>query len=455
MKIRTGFIVFVVIAVLLSENLFTACSSDGAEMSSLVTPNTQWVEKTYTVVFDANGGKGAQVTQVFAFGEEKKLTANAYDKENYKFLRWNTKIDGSGKSYADEEMVKDLVSENGGSIILYAQWEFNADMFLLGWMDVSHENESTDGYIYDGSGRKYTFTIHITNKQESNSPVMACSIDSEHTAVKCTPVIQTIPSIEAKGTYHFNFTVSAEGLLGGYIEPNLILSFTELATQKKGEYKIPVKIFHSTVPLSLATSGPAEFMLKDPDGKKRSILFETRGSKTVHVPDFTGEKAYVLSVQSASGCYYTFALSETVFPISEPTNMDEINACYSYGGDNHVEGNAFCVNKAFQAYCGRDEIDWYSFIAQYDVPASVAVSLSQISDISLTYKKDGTAWIFTAEEGCKTYMWAVDGVFQSAESNVFTLETAGMKKGVYEVTVEVEKDGAWYSATAKVTVGGN
>jgi len=73
-----------------------------------------------TVTFDANGGKGSMDRQVFSDGKPGKLDANAFTWENHTFKAWNTRKDGSGKSYADEARV-DLEKDT----TLYAQWYTN------------------------------------------------------------------------------------------------------------------------------------------------------------------------------------------------------------------------------------------------------------------------------------------------------------------------------------------
>ena len=80
-------------------------------------------EARYTVAFNANGGEGSMDSQEFTAGEEKELTANSFTKEGFTFEGWNTKEDGTGTVYADKASVKDLVSENNGTITLYAQWK--------------------------------------------------------------------------------------------------------------------------------------------------------------------------------------------------------------------------------------------------------------------------------------------------------------------------------------------
>ena len=53
-----------------------------------------------------------------------KLNKNTFTRKGYTFAGWNTKANGSGASYGDQESVKNLASA-GGSITLYAQWTTN------------------------------------------------------------------------------------------------------------------------------------------------------------------------------------------------------------------------------------------------------------------------------------------------------------------------------------------
>jgi uncharacterized repeat protein (TIGR02543 family) len=53
------------------------------------------------------------------------LTANAYKRTGYTFAGWNTKADGSGKTYKNKASVKNLTTKNGKTLTLYAQWTAN------------------------------------------------------------------------------------------------------------------------------------------------------------------------------------------------------------------------------------------------------------------------------------------------------------------------------------------
>ena len=74
----------------------------------------------YTVTFDANGGNGTMPDQPSNIDPELVLEANSFTRDGYSFVGWNTRADGSGISYADQEHVN--LAEIGSSLTLYAQW---------------------------------------------------------------------------------------------------------------------------------------------------------------------------------------------------------------------------------------------------------------------------------------------------------------------------------------------
>ena len=78
----------------------------------------------YTVTFNSNDGTNSTSSQEFTCGEKKALTANSFSRTGYTFTEWNTKADGSGDSYTNQQSVN-LSSINNDNIPLYAQWTAN------------------------------------------------------------------------------------------------------------------------------------------------------------------------------------------------------------------------------------------------------------------------------------------------------------------------------------------
>ena len=79
----------------------------------------------YTITFNANGGEGSMEPQHFEVGVDTALNTNAFTRENYKFIGWNTAADGSGATYADEGAILELT----GDMTLYAKWQIWSGWF--------------------------------------------------------------------------------------------------------------------------------------------------------------------------------------------------------------------------------------------------------------------------------------------------------------------------------------
>ena len=110
------------------------------------------VKPHYTVAFNANGGTGTMDNQDFIYDTAQALRTNSFTRYDYHFVAWNTKADGSGDSYDDEEEVLNLSETGTGTIILYAQWEENEmhTVFEINGECVFH------GYnIQQGTGEGY------------------------------------------------------------------------------------------------------------------------------------------------------------------------------------------------------------------------------------------------------------------------------------------------------------
>ena len=103
---------------------------DGSDFPSVMPAKNieftaSWTANSYSVVFDANGGTGTTAPVNAVYDSEATLTANGFERVGYHFAGWNTAANGSGTSYADKAVVKNLASENGAVVKLYAVWEAN------------------------------------------------------------------------------------------------------------------------------------------------------------------------------------------------------------------------------------------------------------------------------------------------------------------------------------------
>ena len=146
-----------------------------------------WNANSYNIRFDGNkASNGSMDAEYILYDETKPLTANAYKKTGYTFTGWNTKADGSGKTYHDEDNVLNLATN--GVITLYAQWSANhysvvfdrnhATGGVVGAVSMIYDQSrqlpangfTRTGYQFDGwntkadgSGQSYKDKAYVTN----------------------------------------------------------------------------------------------------------------------------------------------------------------------------------------------------------------------------------------------------------------------------------------------------
>ena len=85
-----------------------------------------WKANTYTIKYNGNGNDGGSTaSSTHTVDLAKNLTVNGFTKTGCTFIGWNTKADGTGTPYKDQQSVKNLAYENGAIVTLYAQWSAN------------------------------------------------------------------------------------------------------------------------------------------------------------------------------------------------------------------------------------------------------------------------------------------------------------------------------------------
>ena len=132
-----------------------------------------WEPITYTLKFNSNGGTGTMNNQTMTYNVSNKLHKMNFSRDEYSFVSWNTKSDGSGTNYTDEQVVKNLTTTDGKVIELFAIWKkdlsINPDDY-----SIDEENNYIDdiGYNTDISTfisklslkTGYTVEVDIDNK---------------------------------------------------------------------------------------------------------------------------------------------------------------------------------------------------------------------------------------------------------------------------------------------------
>ena len=126
-------------------------------------PNSEFM---FIVTYDANGGEGTMQPDTFYYGVAKKITPRKFTRASYCFVNWNTKVDGSGISYSNEQEL--MISKN---ITLYANWKAvdckNYEYVDLGlsvlWSTCNIGASKPEGYgSYFAWGETYTKSDYTT-----------------------------------------------------------------------------------------------------------------------------------------------------------------------------------------------------------------------------------------------------------------------------------------------------
>lgn len=112
---------------------------------------SNWTANKYNVKFELKGGNGTANNITATYDKEFTLPA-ALSRTGYTFSGWNTAGDGSGTSYEASAIVKNLTTENGATVTLYAQWLAN---------DCTVKFENDDGTTYATANAKYDGTVTL------------------------------------------------------------------------------------------------------------------------------------------------------------------------------------------------------------------------------------------------------------------------------------------------------
>lgn len=133
-----------------------------------------WTDYRYNLVLKPNGGDGEDLTGSHSYFEFIKLPGAVFNWPGKEFTGWNTRKDGSGQSYAPTDSVRGLSSDDGGTVVLYAQYKDPEDLVTVTFetngglavpsvtvvrgSKISLPTPVKDGYTFDGWSEDKTGT---------------------------------------------------------------------------------------------------------------------------------------------------------------------------------------------------------------------------------------------------------------------------------------------------------
>lgn len=198
-------------------NGWYTASSGGSKISSdtiLDSPQNrtvyaQWTPITYTISFNGNGNTSGTMANISATydGNYVSLSKNVFRKIDYSFNSWNTKSDGTGTKYTNEQSIKNITPST--SITLYAQWDFVGDINYDNLFSLSSWYTSLCGEISGSYKNTTNLTVSLEqgtiNIQDISSTETPPDIYTDYSSNFGYYHISVLPDTE----YMFIFDVEA------------------------------------------------------------------------------------------------------------------------------------------------------------------------------------------------------------------------------------------------------
>ena len=136
----------------------------------------KWEKKKFTITYHANDGTNQTTTQEIIYGTTSTLNPNPYTRDQFTFGGWNTKADGSGTNYSNEEEVSLTNNLN-----LYAIWLENYD-FIINNYDVDNTNQYISKVMVNTTVEEYINSIQLNQDY---------TIEIDHKVVNSKNVLYT------------------------------------------------------------------------------------------------------------------------------------------------------------------------------------------------------------------------------------------------------------------------
>lgn len=175
--------------------------------NATVTLYAVWTPITYTVKFDGNGATRGSTASLTCKYDSTYTPLNGFYRILYTFANWNTKKDGSGTSYTS---FKNLTSENGKTITLYAKWTFGIPCSRLN-SDLTELGETTDiNTLYNIVITDTTPDLNTLKTALKNNPNKLVKLDLS----KCTGL--TTIDCEGSGAYSSTSAFSETNAVGAF-----------------------------------------------------------------------------------------------------------------------------------------------------------------------------------------------------------------------------------------------
>ncbi|MDD5923829.1 MAG: InlB B-repeat-containing protein, partial [Clostridia bacterium] len=128
------------------------------EDGATITLTAQWKVNEYTIQFNGNGAtSGEMEDKKFEYDIPENLPKNEFEKTGHTFTGWK---DEAGNIYTDEQLVEKLVTEDGSTITLEAQWKINEYKLTV----------IPNGGVWNGDTNNQHFKMDFNTTKEITDP---------------------------------------------------------------------------------------------------------------------------------------------------------------------------------------------------------------------------------------------------------------------------------------------
>lgn len=151
--------------------------TEASKLTQNTTVYAHWTANTYHVVYDNNAkvhtqASGEMEASTMTYGSKQCLKKSEIQNgdSGARFIGWNTKADGTGTAYTDEQEVLNLTSEVNGLVTLYAQWEYE-NIVEVRFEDVNGNMDRDKRNVIDewfSAGNKVSWSIQELTEYRNN-----------------------------------------------------------------------------------------------------------------------------------------------------------------------------------------------------------------------------------------------------------------------------------------------
>lgn len=210
------------------------------EQDKSITLYAIWIPAIYNVKFDPNGGTGTMEPQQIFINKSTSLNANTFEKEKSVFVEWNTKPDGTGDWYDDEEEVLNLAKPTE-TITLYAIWDQIYTVLFDANDGTGNIKEQEFSYNYEDNLNSNPFRRTGYLFKEWNT-----KLDGTGTSYKNRETVLNLAEPEEKITLYAIWQINSIDNLDGYeLLDNYILNIEQKTMLKDYLSKIKLKTNYS------------------------------------------------------------------------------------------------------------------------------------------------------------------------------------------------------------------